>query len=489
MNATNQEIKKGPLLVVLLVGAFLSLLNQTIMNVALPNLMRQFNISATVVQWLATGFMLVMGVLVPTTAFLMKRFTTRQLFISSMVLLFAGSFVCAIAQNFTTLLIGRMIQASGAALVMPLMMTVVLVVIPKERRGGAMGFIGLAMICAPAIGPTLAGLVIEQLSWRWLFIGLIPLVVVVILLSLKYLVNISEPAKSKLDFISVVLSVLGFGGILYGLSSAGDKGWGSPIVLAFLIGGLIFLGLFSWRQLVSKDPFLNIRVFGNKTFTMTTIINVLIMMISYVDLILLPIYLQTSRGFSVLDTGLLLLPGALLNAILSPLCGRLYDRIGAKPLVLFGLVFVIAAMWGVTDLSTTTSYGYLMVRTIILRFGLSFLNMPLNTAGLNALPHRLNAHGSAVVNTVIQLSGAIGTALVVTVMANQTKAHATELMQHVQSQAELIRDSTILGMNDAYKFVVVLGVAALLLSLFLRKRKNESASAVQHQRSRETRNS
>ncbi|MFL6555144.1 MAG: DHA2 family efflux MFS transporter permease subunit, partial [Bacillus sp. (in: firmicutes)] len=409
MDQPNQPVKRGVLLFVLLLGSFLSVLNQTILNVALPDLMTQFKVSATTVQWLSTGFMLVNGILIPVTAFLMKRFTTRQLFISSMVLLLLGTFINAIAPSFAFLLTGRLIQAAGAGIIMPLLMMVVLVVFPVEGRGTSMGLIGLVIIFAPAIGPTLAGIVIEHFSWRWIFIGMLPLVAIVIALSVKYLVNVSETSRAKVDIIGVFLSTIGFGSMLYGFSSAGKNGWGSPVVLSCLIGGMIFIILFCQRQLTSNDPMLDLRVFKDRMFTMTSIINILLTVVMYADLILLPIYLQSSRGYSVLDTGLLLLPGALLNALMSPVTGRLFDKFGAKPLALIGLIFIIPAIWGVTNLSETTSFTYLMIRTIILRIGLSFLTMPINTAGLNSLPKHLNAHGSAVTNTVRQIAGAIGT--------------------------------------------------------------------------------
>jgi len=473
MNQPNQQVKKGLLLFVLLLGSFLSVLNQTILNVALPDLMKQFEVSTTTVQWLSTGFMLVNGILIPVTAFLMKRFTTRQLFISSMVLLLMGTFINAIAPSLAFLLTGRLIQAAGAGIIMPLLMMVVLVVFPEEGRGTAMGFLGLVMIFAPAIGPTLAGVIIDHFSWRWIFIGMFPLVAIVIALSIKYLVNVSETSKPKLDIISIILSTAGFGGMLYGFSSAGSDEWGSPVVLSCLISGVIFIILFSRRQLTSVDPMLDLRVFKERMFTMTAIINILLTVVMYADLILLPIYLQSSRGYTVLDTGLLLLPGALLNALMSPVSGRLFDKFGAKPLALIGLVFVILAIWGVTDLSETTSFTYLMIRTIILRIGLTLLTMPITAAGLNALPKHLNAHGSAVTNTVRQVAGAIGTALVVTIMTTSTNNHAATLIQSgdVMSKSELMKVSSIHGTSDAYLFTEILAIVAFFVTIFMPNRK------------------
>ncbi len=472
MTDNKKELNKRILLFVLISGCFLSVLNQTLLNVALSNLMDVFDVTAATAQWLSTGYLLVNGVLIPTTAYLMKRFTTRQLFITSMLFLLFGTIVCAVASNFPILLIGRMIQAVGAGIIIPLMMSVIMFIFPAEKRGSAMGLIGFAMIFAPAIAPTLAGFIIDYVSWRWLFIGLIPPVFVVILLAFKFLVNVSETAKSKLDFVSVILSTIGFGLILYGFSSAGNKGWDAPIVICSLFIGLLFTVFFCIRQIKSTDPVLNLSVFKFKIFTLTSILNVLVTIIMYADLILLPIYLQTGRGFTAFEAGLLLLPGAVINAILSPVTGKLYDKIGAKPLFIIGLLFMIPSMWAVTDLTASTSFMYLMIRTIILRIGLSFITMPLNTSALNALPKQLASHGSAVVNTVRQLAGAIGTAVVVTIYTAQVTNHTSNIIKEnpTASTQQIESLSSILGSGDAYFFMMALSVAALLLTLFMPKR-------------------
>ncbi|MFJ7185184.1 DHA2 family efflux MFS transporter permease subunit [Lysinibacillus xylanilyticus] len=465
----SESINKKVLLTVLILGCFLSTLNQTLLNVALSNLMDVFSVSATTVQWLSTGFMLVNGVLVPITAYLMKRFSTRQLFISSMLFLLLGSIFCAVAPNFATLLIGRMIQAIGAGIIMPLLMSIVMVIFPPEKRGSMMGLIGLAIIFAPAIAPTLAGFVIDYYSWRWLFIGIIPFVVIIIFMAMKYLINVSETAKPKLDVLSVILSTIGFGLILYGFSNAGSHGWDDKVVIASILVGIMTTAIFCLRQIKSDDPLLNLSVFNNKIFTLTSIINIIVTMMMYADMILLPIYLQNGRGFTALDAGLLLLPGALVNAFMSPVTGKMYDRFGAKPLFIIGLIFVIPSMWVVTDLTETTAYSFLIIRTIFLRIGLSFISMPLNTASLNALPKTLVTHGTAVNNTLRQIAGAIGSAVVITIFTAQTTNHAkTLLVETPNATAEGIRTlASILGSSDAYYFMTILAIIAFVLTLFV----------------------
>lgn len=451
---------KTLLLIVMIAGCFFSTLNQTLLNVALSDLMVIFNVKPATIQWLATGFMLVNGVLVPLTAYLMKRFTTRQLFISSMLFLLIGSIVSACAMNFGVLLTGRMIQAVGAGIIIPLMMTVILYLYPAENRGAVMGKVGFAIIFAPAIAPTLAGFVVEYLSWRWLFIGIIPFVVIIILFAYKFLFNVQETSKVKLDVTSMIFSTIGFGFVLFGFSSAGSRGWADWLVLSTIALGIIVTIFFCRRQLTSADPLLNLYVFKYRMFTMTTIINIAITILMYADLILLPIFLQDGRGFTALDAGLLLLPGALINAFLSPVTGKLFDKFGAKPLFIIGLILIAASMWAVTDLTTSTSYLYILIRTIILRIGLAFITMPLNTAALNALPRELGSHGSAINNTVRQLAGAIGTAVIITIYTIQATAHASALAE-----------APIFAASAAYKFMFIISIIALILTLFVPKKK------------------
>lgn len=456
MQNTLTDKMKKILVLVMIAGCFFSTLNQTLLNVALSDLMKTFEVEPTTVQWLATGFMLVNGILVPITAFLMKRFSTRQLFISSMLFLLVGSIVAACAMNFGMLLTGRMIQAAGAGIIIPLMMTVIVHIYPAEKRGAVMGKMGFAIIFAPAIAPTLAGFIVEYLSWRWLFLGLIPFVVVIILLAMKYLMNVQNGEKTKLDVLSVIYSTLGFGFLLYGFSSAGSLGWSSWVILTCIVLGLLFTAVFCVRQLHSEEPLLNISVFKYGMFSVTTIVNVAITILMYADLILLPMYLQDGRGISAFEAGLILLPGAIINAFLSPVTGKLFDRFGAKPLFITGLLLIAISMYMVIDLTSTTTIVFIVIRTIILRIGLAFITMPLNTAALNALPRELASHGSAVNNTARQLSGAIGTAVIITIYSTHLVLDPTDKVGSFAAAA-----------SDTYLYMLILAIIAFIFVLFI----------------------
>lgn len=301
---------------------------------------------------------------------------------------------------------------------------------------------------------------------------------VIILLALKYLINVTEPQKAKIDATSVVLSTIGFGLVLYCVSTAGRDGWNDAIVLASAIAGAVIIVLFCLRQIKSADPLLNLTVFKNRTFTMTSLINILVTMMMYADMTLLPIYLQDGRGFTAFDAGLLLLPGAIINALLAPVTGRLFDRFGAKPLFIIGLLFIIPSMWVITDLSSDTTYLFLMIRAVFLRIGLSFITMPLNKAGLNALPKELITHGTAVNNTVRQIAGSIGTAIVITVFSTQTSNYATALTleQPDFQSADILKLATASGTSDAYYFMMILAITAFIITLFTKTKTAEKSS-------------
>ncbi|WP_445323559.1 DHA2 family efflux MFS transporter permease subunit [Paenibacillus sp. FSL R7-0179] len=457
----------------MILGAFLATLNQTIMSVATPELMHDFNITAATAQWLTTGYMLVNGVLIPITAYLMQRFTTRELFQASMFIFFAGTLVSALAGSFPVLLTGRMIQAAGAGIIMPLLTQVILTLFPREKRGAAMGMVGLAIIFAPAIGPTLAGYIMERYSWEMMFYGMLPLTVIVIVCGFIYLKNVAERSFPKIDITSVILSTIGFGTLLYGFSRAASAGWSSAEVLLSLAAGAVSLGLFIWKQLTSESPLLDLRAFQYNMFSLTTVISVAVTIVMYADMMLLPLYLQNARGFTAMESGLLLLPGAVIMGALMPVTGKLFDRFGAKWLAIIGLTVTILTTLSFVILTDSTSYGYLMLMSTGRRIGMALLLMPIQTLGLNQLPSRLNSHGTAISNTVRQVAGAVGTSLLVTVMTSRTASHFQDIMASGgaagDTQQHMVMEASIQGINDSYLVIVGIGIIGLLLSFFIKQ--------------------
>lgn len=472
--ATETNIQRAPILGVIIAGAIAALLNQTLLNVALPKLMEQFHITTSTAQWVITIYMLVNGVLIPTTAFLMEKYTTRQLFISAMSLFAAGTLICGIAPSFSIMLIGRVVQAAGAGILMPLMTNVIFNMFPADRRGSAMGIVGIAMVFAPAIGPTLSGWIVEHYSWRLLFFVVLPIALIVLVTSFFVLKNVTETQNPKLDSWGVVLSTIGFGGLLYGFSSAGAAGWRSAEVIGMLLVGCISLGAFVWRQLSIDHAMLEFRIFQTPAYTLAVLISLMVNMSLYSGMILLPVYVQNILHFTPVQSGLLLLPGSIIMGIMSPITGKLFDKFGAKWLALIGLVITIVTTYGFTKLSLSTSYSYLVTLYTVRMFGLSMLMMPVMTSGLNALPLQLNPHGTAMSNTINAIGGALGTALFVTIMTTKSAAHTADIVrsQHLNpadlAQMQLATKQGIaMGTNDAFMIATLFTVIALVLALFL----------------------
>ncbi|PWU67715.1 MDR family MFS transporter [Gracilibacillus dipsosauri] len=414
-------INRTPLMIVLISGAFVAILNQTLLGTALPHIMDDLNIETATAQWLQSIFMLVNGIMIPITAFLIERFTTRALFLTAMGSFALGTAVCAISPDFTVLLIGRILQAAGAGIMMPLMQTIMFLVFPIEKRGSAMGLFGLVIAFAPAIGPTLSGWLVEHFPWRSLFYIVLPIAILDIIVAYKILVNVTKQTFPKVDPISISLSTVGFGGLLFGFSYAGDEhhGWGSPFVYIPLIIGAITLFFFIMRQLRIEKPILEFRIFKYKMFTLTTAIGMISFFAMIGGAIILPIMMQQYLGFTAFESGLALLPGAVLMGLMNPVTGRLFDKFGGKWLAITGLGLIVITTFMFAVLTTETTFFYLTVVNAIRMFGIAMVMMPVTTAGLNQLPAELMPHGTAMNNTMRQMSGAIGTALLVSVMMNQ----------------------------------------------------------------------
>ncbi|MGG0738537.1 DHA2 family efflux MFS transporter permease subunit [Niallia taxi] len=483
---TNSVQKKPPygMIAILFIGAFVAILNETLLNVALPAIMEEFDVNATAVQWLSTGYMLINGILIPASAYFIQRFSDKKLFITAMLLFTLGTLLASLAPAFSVLLGARMVQAAGSAIMMPLLMNVMLTAFPVEKRGAAMGMFGLVMITAPAIGPTLSGWLIEHYSWRMLFDIVLPIAVITLIFAFIKLKDVTAQRKIKLDFVSLVLSSIGFGGLLYGFSSAGEKGWDSPYVYGTIVIGAIALITFVLRQFRTDEPMLEFRVYKYPMFALSSIISIVISVAMFSSMILLPIYVQTLRGITPLDSGLLMLPGAIVMGIMSPITGKLFDKYGARVLAVIGLSITVVTSYFFSKIDMDTAYSTLVLLYTFRMFGMSMVMMPVMTNGLNQLPAINNPHGTAINNTLQQVSGAIGSALLITVMQNRTKAEAEDLAAKAmanmdasaaQNTAELkqqIMNTAMLhGINFTFIVSTWIAVVALILAFFIKRVK------------------
>lgn len=456
----------------LIIGTFVAALNETLIGNALPELMKSLEVSAATAQWLASAYMLVVGVLVPVTAVLQQWFTTRQLFLSSMSLFFAGTLISAVAPAFSFLLFGRVIQAVGTGILLPLTINTIMNIYPPEKRGGAMGMFGLVVMFAPAVGPTVSGLIMGGLSWRWLFYIVIPLALLSIIVGAVVMKNVSKVTKPRVDLLSIGLSTIGFGGIVYGFSTAGEHGWSELQVIWTISAGVIFLVLFVWRQLTLKEPIMDLRVFRYPIFALVTVLLFLLLMTFFSSAIILPIFMQGVLLMSVFKSGLILLPGGIANGIMAPISGMLFDKFGPRVIVIPGLIISAVSLWLFTRFDETTTAGFLIVVHIMMMIGIAMVMMPAQTAGLNQLPRHLHAHGTAILTTLQQISGAIGISLYISIMSSGQNQYLSE-SSDPQSQNEII-NALLAGISNAFWFGLIIALIALLLGLFLRIRESET---------------
>ncbi|AXH99369.1 MFS transporter [Sporosarcina sp. PTS2304] len=464
-NTQSFDIKKNiPLMIVLLSGAFITILNQTLLATALPPIMLDLHISESKVQWLQSVFMLVNGIMIPITAFLIRTYTTRQLFMAAMSIFAIGTLLAAVAYNFPLLLFGRILQGAGAGIMMPLLQTLLFLLFPVDQRGKAMGMYGLVIAFAPAIGPTLSGYLVDQYPWRSVFYIILPCAILNLVAAFFYLKNVTEQTHPKVDVLSIILSTFGFGGLLYGFSIAGDTGWLSVSVIVSLVFGAISLFWFITRQLRLDEPILEFRVFEYKIFTLSTLLGMIVFSSMIATTVILPLYMQTMLGFNALHSGLMLLPGAIIMGIMNPVTGILFDKYGAKWLLRIGFLILTATTFMFTNLSEETTFLYLAALNAVRMIGIAMVMMPSTTLGLNQLPDHLIPHGTAMNNTFRQIAGSVGTATLVTIMTTAAISDGTA-------------EGSIHGVNVSFAVAGCISIIGLLLTIWLREVKKAQVNA------------
>jgi DHA2 family lincomycin resistance protein-like MFS transporter len=447
----------------LLISTFVVILNETLMGVALPTLIKELHIPPSTAQWLTAAVMLTMAVVIPITGYLLQRFNTRPLFITAMSLFSLGTLLAIIAPSFDLLLVARVVQASGTGIMLPLLMTTVMTLVPEQTRGRTMGSISIVISVAPAIGPTISGLILYVLDWRWMFAFILPIAIAALVIGTILMKNVTEPTHTRVDILSVVLSALGFGGLVYGLSVAGTAK--TPFELWIPVGvGAISLALFITRQLIlqrSNRALLDLRTFGSRQFTLSIVLFAILMPAMFGAIVLLPIYMVDAIHETTLATGLTLLPGGLIMGLISPPVGRIYDRFGPTWLVVAGTVVGSAGLWGMTLLTGSSSIWAVLACHVTLSIGFGLAMTPLFTTSLGALRPQLYSHGSAIVGTVQQLGGAAGTALLVAIMSVGIASSAAS----GSNQAA----ATAAGTHSAFIWAAVISLIAIPFAFFIRK--------------------
>lgn len=474
--ADNPNVKVLPIMLSLIIGAFFAILNETLLNIALITLMEEFSITLTTVQWMATGFMLVMGIVIPVSALLLQWFTTRQLFLSTMIVFTIGTAISAMAPNFPILLTGRLIQAVGTGLLMPIIFNVFLLIYPPNRRGKVMGLIGLVIMFAPAIGPTLSGVIVEYLGWRYLFITVIPFALFSIGFGYKFLVNVSEVTKPKIDVLSIVFSSIGFGATVYGFSSAGEspEGFLNPKVLGIIIVGALGIVLFVLRQLKLEEPVMDLRVFKYPMYTHAVFMFIIIIMTMFASEIILPMFMQGPLMLSAATAGLVLLPGSLLNGIMSPFMGHLFDKFGPRVLMIPATLVLSGTMFMMSRMTAETSLWVIVTGYILIMLTISAIMMPAETNGLNQLPKKMYPHGTAVMSTLQPVAGAIGVSVFISIMNARQLSFLEK--SSTPTNPETMRMAMVAGVEFVYFIAFLMSLVAVVLAFTVYRAKPEDLS-------------
>lgn len=455
--------RTGPAIALLLVSAFVVVLNETAMGVSIPHIMAGFDVTAASAQWLTTAFMLTMAVVIPVTGVLLQRYTLRRSFFTAMGLFAVGTALAAFAPAFEMLLIARVVQALGTSIMLPLLFTTVMQLVSPERRGRTMGLVTIVTAAAPALGPTVSGIIVSSLGWRWVFIIVLPVSVIAIIAGAAWLQNVTPTLPARFDAFSVFLSAVGFSGVIYGLASIGEQAGGEggwPVWIPLTAGVVALTGLV-WRQLILRDTdrvLLDVRVFAGRLFAVSTISIVLVSVALFGSLILLPLYIQQVLGEPAYVAGLMLLPGGVLSGVLAPFVGMAYDRVGPRALILPGAVIVTAAMTAFTTLGAATPIWLVIGMHMMLSVGTAMMMTPLMTTALGAVAPQRYPHASAIVNTLQQVSGAAGTALFITLFS---VAAAGKVDTPLTDLAD--------GVGAAFGVGAIISAASIVLALFLRK--------------------
>ncbi len=461
----NVKSPKG-MAAVLMIGTFVGLFGETALNMALTNIMDDYSVSAASAAWLTTGYLLVLAVLVPLSSYLVRWFTTRQLIITAVILAIIGSLLGAIAPNFAVLLVGRFIQAIATGIILPLMFSVVMLIFPVQKRGAVMGIVGIILTAGPALGPSIAGLIVSALSWHYIFWIMVVFYVVVLFLAFTKVDNVSNVTRPKIDVLSLVSSTFGFGGVVFALATLAEESISEPIVYAPLVVGFVLLVIFGIRQTKMDEPMIDLSVFKSPMFSLGVALMVASMFMILSVAILVPMFLKTVLGFAALTAGLCMLPGNVLNIIMSPVVGANFDKVGAKIFTRIGFTMILISMIVfLTTISATTATWIIIVNLCVFFVGVSMTIMPAQTNAMNSLAPQKFADGSAALNTLTQIAGASGTAIAITMFTIGQQNYIEKFSNALP--AEFLAH----GVHTAFIVVTVISVIGLIGSFFVKNSK------------------
>ncbi|MFZ7102924.1 MAG: DHA2 family efflux MFS transporter permease subunit [Peptococcaceae bacterium] len=491
-------------IIVILIGGFMAILDSSIVNVAIPSLMTDFGVTSAEIEWIVTVYMLTLGVIVPTSGWLGDYLGYKRLYILSLGVFTLGSLLCSLAWDVGSLSIFRVIQGLGGGMIMPITMAMVYRIVPRERIGSAMGTFGLTMLLAPAIGPSLGGYLVEYVSWHWIFSINVPIGVIGILLAGIVIPDFPKTPAGKFDWRGALLAATGLFCLLFAFSEGSEWGWSSyPTVMLFYIS-LAALGIFVYWELSIEEPLLDLTLFRYGTFAMGNLMLALITIGMFSGVFFIPLFLQSIRGLGAFQTGLLMLPPALVSALVMPISGRLYDKIGPKPLITSGILILAYSTYLFTKLDIYTELTTIIQWNVVRSIGMGLTMMPTQTAIMSVVPNEKVGRASSITNIINRVSGSFGIAILTVMLNHRQTYHSTMLNWNISSynlqmflqnsvqeagnlsqsvisgllQGNIYKISFVQALNDVFLIMSVLMFMAFFPAFTLKK--GDASTGTQH---------
>ncbi|WP_027415563.1 DHA2 family efflux MFS transporter permease subunit [Aneurinibacillus terranovensis] len=418
-------------LIAIILGAFVAILNNSLINVAIPKLMNVFGSTTDRIQWVLTGYMLASGVIIPISGFMGDRLGYKKFFIVALSVFTLGSLLCALAWSDTVLIVFRIIQGLGGGVIMPLSMAIIYKIMPREQIGTALGVWGISAMVAPAVGPTLSGYLVQWFNWRLLFIVCIPVSLFAILMAAILLHETEVNETRSFDWWGFILAVISAGTLLYALSNGESDGWTSFEIVFLIFISIMSGALLIWVETGREDPLINLSLLKNFTYTLSVATASLVTIGLFGGVFLTPIYLENIQGMSAIDTGLLLMPQAIAMAVMMPIAGKLFDKIGVVPLGLVGLTILSVMTYQLHSLTVITSQNWLKWTLAIRGIGIGLCMMPISTAGMNAVDPRQVGNASSLSNLIRQVAASMGIAVLTTIMQQRTALHNQQTSEFI----------------------------------------------------------
>lgn len=492
---------------VVIVGTFMSILDSSIVNVAVPKMMTIFGASTDQIEWVVTGYMLTMSIIIPLTGYLGERFGLKKLYIFALSVFTVGSALCGLASSTETMIAARVVQAIGGGMIMPVGMAMIFQIVPLEKRGLALGVWGIAAMAAPAIGPTLSGYIVQYMDWRLIFTINIPVGIIGVTLAFIILRETEVKTDKKFDYLGASTSAIGLFTLLLGLSQGNSKGWTSGYILVLFVIAAISLSAFIFIELNVDNPLLELRILKIFPFSLSLLISCITTIGMYGALFLLPIYIQNIRGYTPMQSGMISLPSAIVTGIMMPISGRIFDKFGAKWITVIGTIVLASASFALSKLSLDTGYSVIVIIMMFRGLGMGMAMMPAQTSGMNSVPRELSGKATALSNTVRQVSGSFGIAILTTVLQRREAFHTVRFseginlnspalinaqnafsgtaMQHglnqvtgksaflTQIYTSLMKQVAVAGINDSLLIATFICLAGVPLAFFIRDAKKK----------------